>query len=122
MLKALSEADIGVKAELARIGEGTLLKKGLEVRREQLRGVQGRIDEIVRDLKSNQTLLMKDAVKTSFQNGIEGGICIPYLVDTIHEFQPGQGYYVFSHFDWDFQYYIPPGVDPWEGFPWDGDR
>jgi len=74
MLKALSEAEIQVKAELARIGKGTLLKKGLEVRREQLRGIQGRIDEIVRDLKANQTLLMKDAVKTSFQNGIEGGI------------------------------------------------
>ena len=52
----------------------------------------------------------------------EGGICIPYLIDTIHEFQPGQGYYVYSHFDWDFQYYLPPDVDPWEGFPWDGDR
>jgi len=74
MLKALSEAETRLKAELARIGEGTLLKKGLDVRREQLRGVQGRIDEIVRDLKANQTLLMKDAVKTSFQNGIEGGI------------------------------------------------
>lgn len=74
MLKALSEAETRVKAELARIGEGTLLKKGLEVRREQLKGVQGRIDEIVRDLKANQTLLMKESVKTSFQNGIEGGI------------------------------------------------
>jgi len=74
MLKALSDAEIRVKAELARIGEGTILKKGLEVRREQLRGIQGRIDEIVRDLKANQTLLMKDAVKTSFQSGVEGGI------------------------------------------------
>ena len=44
------------------------------MRREQLKGVQGRIDEIVRDLKTNQTLLMKDAVKTSFEKGIEGGI------------------------------------------------
>ncbi|MBZ0266501.1 T9SS type A sorting domain-containing protein [bacterium] len=49
----------------------------------------------------------------------EGGFCIPYLVDTIEELQPGQGYYVFSGFDWDFQYYLPPNVDPWEGFPFD---
>jgi len=74
MLKVLSEAETRVKAELVRIGDGTLLKKGLEVRREQLKGVQQRIDEIVRDLKANQTLLMKEAVKTSFQNGIERGI------------------------------------------------
>jgi len=74
MLKALSEAETRVKAELVRIGDGTLLKKGLEVRREQMKGIQQRIDEIVRDLKANQTLLMKDAVKTSFQSGIERGI------------------------------------------------
>ena len=74
MLKALREADRRVKAELVRIGDGTLLKKGLEVRREQLRGVQGRIDEIVRDLKTEQTLLMKGAVKESYQKGIEGNI------------------------------------------------
>jgi len=74
MLKALREADRRVKAELVRIGDGTLLKKGLEVRREQLRGVQGRIDEIVRDLKAEQTLLMKGAVKESYQKGIESNI------------------------------------------------
>ncbi len=74
MLKALREADRRVKAELVRIGDGTLLKKGLEVRREQLRGVQRRIDEIVRDLKTEQTLLMKGAVKESYQKGIESNI------------------------------------------------
>ena len=74
LLKVLREADQRVKAELVRIGDGTLLKKGLEVRREQLRGVQQRIDEIVRDLKAEQTLLIKGAVKESFQNGIEGNI------------------------------------------------
>jgi len=74
MLKVLREADQRVKAELVRIGDGTLLKKGLEVRREQLRGVQQRIDEIVRDLKAEQTLLMKGVVKESFQKGIETNI------------------------------------------------
>ncbi|MBZ0263498.1 T9SS type A sorting domain-containing protein [bacterium] len=52
----------------------------------------------------------------------EGGFCIPYLVDTIEEFQPGQGYYVFSGFDWDFQYHVPDDVDPWEGFPFEDDE
>ena len=74
MLKVLREADRRVKTELVRIGDGTLLKKGLEVRREQLRGVQQRIDEIVRDLKAEQTLLIKGAVKESYQNGIESNI------------------------------------------------
>ena len=74
MLKMLREADRRVKTELARIGDGTLLKKGLSVRREQLRGVHSRIDEIVRDLKTEQTLLMKDAVKSSYQSGISSGI------------------------------------------------
>lgn len=36
-----SENETRAKAELARIGEATLLKKELEVRREQLKGVQG---------------------------------------------------------------------------------
>jgi len=84
MLKVLSEAETRVKAELVRIGDGTLLKKGLSVRREQLRGVHQRIDEIVRDLKVNQTLLMKEAVKSSFLNGITlsigelGKVGLPY--------------------------------------------
>lgn len=74
MLQALSEAEMRVKSELVRIGDGTILKKGLLVRREQLRGVQQRIDEIVRDLKANHTLMMKEAVKHSFQSGVTLGI------------------------------------------------
>lgn len=74
MLKTLSEAEMRVKSELVKIGDGTLLKKGLLVRREQLRGVQQRIDEIVRDLKANQISLVKEAAKSSFQNGITHGI------------------------------------------------
>jgi len=70
------------------------------------------VQEALTDMYEEIDIIMDD----------EGGICIPYLVDTIGEFQPGQGYYVYSHFDWDFQYYLPPDVDPWEGFPWDGDR
>ena len=74
MLKTLRGAERQIKTELVRIGDGTLLKKGLEVRRDQLRGIHYRIDEIVRDLKTEQTLLMKGAVKESYQNGIEGNI------------------------------------------------
>ncbi|MBZ0264977.1 T9SS type A sorting domain-containing protein, partial [bacterium] len=52
----------------------------------------------------------------------EGNFCIPNFVDTIEEFQPGQGYYVFSGFDWVFQYHVPDDVDPWEGFPFDDEE
>lgn len=91
MLKALREADRRVKAELVRIGDGKLLKKGLEVRREQLLGVQKRIDEIVRDLKAEQTLLMRSAVRQTFRDGITGGIRefgeldFPYYKSLTHE-------------------------------------
>ena len=74
MMKTLQKADTYVKAELVRFGDSKVLKKGLEVRREQLRGIHYRIDEIVRDLKTEQTLLMKGAVKESYQKGIEGNL------------------------------------------------
>jgi len=74
MLKSLHTAEMHVKEQLAEIGDKQLLKKGLEIRREQLRGIQKGIDEIISDLKSNQTLIMKTAVKDSFQNGITGSI------------------------------------------------
>ena len=74
MLKALRTAEMHVKSQLVEIGEKKLLKKGLEVRREQLRGIQKGIDEIIRDLKSEQTVIMKTAVRDSFQNGITGSI------------------------------------------------
>ena len=74
MLKALREAEIHIKSQLVEIGEKKLLKKGLEVRREQLRGIQKGIDGIISDLKKDQTLVMKTAIKESFQNGITGGI------------------------------------------------
>jgi len=74
MVKTLQKADTYVKAELVRIGDSKVLKKGLEVRKEQLKGIQNQIDGIVRDLKNEQTLMMKTAVKESFQNGVTGSI------------------------------------------------
>ena len=74
MMKTLQKADTYVKAELVRIGDSKVLKKGLEVRKEQLKGIQNQIDGIVRDLKNEQTLMMKTAVRESFQNGITGSI------------------------------------------------
>ncbi|MDP8239640.1 MAG: minor capsid protein [Candidatus Hatepunaea meridiana] len=74
MMKTLQKADTYVKAELVRIGDSKVLKKGLEIRKEQLKGIQNQIDRIVRDLKNEQTLMMKTAVRESFQNGITGSI------------------------------------------------
>jgi len=70
MLKSLRTAEMHIKAKLVVIGEKKLLKKGLEIRREQLRGIQKGIDKIIGDLKTDQTLIMKTAVRDSFQNGI----------------------------------------------------
>ncbi len=73
------------------IGEKKLLKKGHEVRRGQLRGIQQGIDEIISDLKSDQTVIMKTAVRDSFQNGITsstrefGEIGLPYYENLSHE-------------------------------------
>ncbi len=74
MLKSLHTAEMHVKSQLVEIGDKQLLKKGLEVRREQLRGIQKGIDEIISDLKRDQTVIMKTAVRDSFQNGIAGSI------------------------------------------------
>ena len=74
MLKSLQSAEIHVKSHLAEIGDKQILKKGLEIRREQLRGIQKGIDEIISDLKSNQTVVIRSAVRDSFQNGITGSI------------------------------------------------
>jgi SPP1 gp7 family putative phage head morphogenesis protein len=70
MLKSLRTAEMHVKSQLVEIGEKKLLKKGLEVRREQLRGIQTGIDEIVRGMKSEQSMMIRTAVRDSFQNGI----------------------------------------------------
>jgi SPP1 gp7 family putative phage head morphogenesis protein len=74
MLKSLHTAEMHVKSQLVEIGDKQLLKKGLEIRREQLRGIQKGIDDIISDLKSNQTVVIKSAVRDSFQNGIAGSI------------------------------------------------
>jgi len=74
MLKSLRTAEIHVKAQLVEIGERKLLKKGLEIRQEQLRGIQKGIDEIITDLKREHTLLLKAAISDSYQNGIVGSI------------------------------------------------
>ena len=74
MLKSLHIAEMHIKSQLAEVGEKQILKKGLEIRREQLRGIHRGIDEIISDLKINQTVVMRSAVKDSFQNGISGSI------------------------------------------------
>ena len=74
MLKSLHTAEMHVKSQLAEIGDKQLLKKGLEIRREQLSGIQKGIDDIISDLKNNQTVVIKSAVRDSFQNGIAGSI------------------------------------------------
>ena len=74
MLKSLHSAEMQVKSQLAEIGDKQILKKGLEIRREQLRGIQKGIDDIISDLKNDQTVVMRSAVKDSFQNGIAGSI------------------------------------------------
>ena len=74
MLKSLHTAEMHIKSQLAEIGDKQILKKGLEIRREQLRGIQKGIDEIISDMKNNQTVVMRSAVKDSFQNGISGSI------------------------------------------------
>ena len=91
MLKALSTAEMHIKSQLVEIGEKKLLKKGLEVRREQLRGIQKGIDGIIGDLRKDQTVVMRTAVRESFQNGITGSIGefselrFPHYVDLSHE-------------------------------------
>ncbi len=74
MLKSLRAAEIHIKSQLVEIGEKKLLKKGLEIRQGQLHSIQKGIDEIIKDLKRDQTLIMKTAVRDSFQNGIAGSI------------------------------------------------
>jgi len=74
MLKSLHTAEMHVKSQLAEIGDKQILKKGLEIRREQLRGIQKGIDEIISNMKNNQTVVMRSAVKDSFQSGISGSI------------------------------------------------
>jgi len=63
MLNVLRTAEVHVKAKLVEIGEKKLLKKGLEIRSEQLQDIQRGIDEIIKDLKSNQTLIIKNALR-----------------------------------------------------------
>jgi len=74
MLKSLHTAEMHIKSQLAEIGDKQILKKRLEIRREQLRGIQKGIDEIISDLKSNQTVVIRNAVKESYKNGISGSI------------------------------------------------
>ena len=74
MLKSLRTAEMHVKSQLVEIGEKKLLKKGLEIRQEQLNGIQKGIDEIIKDMKRDQTAIMKTAIRDSFRNGITGSI------------------------------------------------
>ncbi|MBZ0265464.1 T9SS type A sorting domain-containing protein [bacterium] len=37
----------------------------------------------------------------------DGQICIPYVVDNLDQFTPGEGYFVFSYFDLEFEFQPP---------------
>ncbi|MBZ0264236.1 T9SS type A sorting domain-containing protein [bacterium] len=39
----------------------------------------------------------------------DGQICIPYVVDNLDQFTPGEGYFVFSSFDLEFEFQPPIG-------------
>ena len=71
MLSALKQAENGVKAELLRIKEKSIISKGLEIRRSQLVGIQKEIDAITRDLKKEMSLFSKRSLKGAFRKSFD---------------------------------------------------
>ena len=71
MLGALRQAEIGVKAELLRINESTIISKGLEVRRSQLIGIQQEIDAITMDLKKELSLISKRSLTGAYRKSFD---------------------------------------------------
>ena len=78
MLNILNKAETHVKSQLVEIGQKKIIPKGLEVRREQLRGIQTGIDAIIRDMRNEQTVIMKTAIKDSFKSISYSKISISY--------------------------------------------
>ena len=71
MLSALKQAENGVKAELLRIKEKSIISKGLEVRRSQLTGIQNEIDAITRDLKKEMSLISKRSLTGAYRKSFK---------------------------------------------------
>ena len=87
MFSALQEADTRIKAELIRIKEKSIISKGLEVRRSQLRGIRKEIDVISRDLKKELSVISRSGLQGGFQHGMKtsirefGDIGLPFYSD-----------------------------------------
>ena len=71
MLGALRQAETGVKAELLRIKEKSIISKGLEIRHSQLTGIQQEIDVITRDLKKEMSLISKRSLTGAYRKSFE---------------------------------------------------
>ena len=71
MLSALRQAENGVKAELLRIKERSIISKGLEVRRSQLVSIQREIDSIIRDLRKEISLISRRSLKGAFRKSFD---------------------------------------------------
>ena len=71
MMSALRQAETGVKAELLRIKERSIISKGLEIRRSQLAGIQKEIDAITRDLKKEMSLISRQSMSGAFRKSFD---------------------------------------------------
>ena len=71
MFNALKEADTRVKAELMRIKERSIITKGLEVRRVQLKGIQREIDSITRDLRKEMSLISRQSMTGAYRKSFD---------------------------------------------------
>ena len=71
MFSALRQAETGVKAELLRIKEKSIISKGLEIRRSQLTGIQNEIDAITRELKKEMSLLSRRSLTGAYRKSFE---------------------------------------------------
>ena len=71
MFGALRSAETNVKAELLRIKERSIISKGLEVRRSQLKGIQREIDSITRDLRKEMSLISRRSMTGAYRKSFD---------------------------------------------------
>jgi len=71
MFGALRSAETNVKAELLRIKERSIISKGLEVRRSQLKGIQREIDSITRDLRKEMSLVSRQSMNGAYRKSFD---------------------------------------------------
>jgi len=71
MLKALKQAETGVKAELLRIKEKSIISKGLEIRQTQLEGIQKEIDTISKELKKEMSFIARRSMIGAYRRSFE---------------------------------------------------